>query len=143
MQVHDRRRRGRARRRPAAMRDARSLAVVAIAFAALALRLVLPAHAAFASPTPGGALLPFCTAQGIVWKALPNPDPEPPLAPASSAPPRCPLCLATGAMLADSAAAPALARRGDGFRICTALPARVVDHTPNGVIPARGPPTPA
>jgi hypothetical protein len=71
---------------------------VALALALLALRLVLPSHAAFAALFDTRESLPWCTGQGIVWipvgEARHEPDPSRPSPPAGS---RCPVCLLQGA----------------------------------------------
>ena len=81
---------------------------VALALALLALRLVLPSHAAFATLFDSRETLPWCTAQGIVWvpvgETRHEQDPSRPSPPASS---RCPVCLLQGASFV-AAAAPAL-----------------------------------
>ncbi len=108
---------------------------VALALALLALRLVLPSHAAFAALFDSRETLPWCTAQGIVWVPVGElrheQDPSRPSPPASS---RCPVCLLQGASFL-AATPPPLAVRA------VLVVARAATGAP-AAIPARSIPRP-
>ena len=122
----------------------RRTAGVALALALLALRLVLPSHAAFASFFDTRDRLPWCTAQGIVWVPVGElrheQDPSRPSPPPSS---RCPVCLLQGASFLAAAppfvAAPAVlveARAATGEAV--SMPARSIPRPEH----PRAPPLP-
>ena len=86
---------------------------VALALVLLALRLVLPSHAALAALFDSRETLPWCTGQGIVWvpvgETRHEQDPSRPSPPASS---RCPVCLLQGAPFLAAPAPPVEAHAG-------------------------------
>lgn len=125
-----------------APRQAVTTLAAALALLALALRLVLPAQAAFARLFDERDLLPVCTAQGIVWKALAPPTSPPAPEDDRERPPHCPLCLAQGAALL--AASPRVPVAGPVRRDVRGAPERVEPPLPQrGVAAPRGPPVPA